>query len=140
MKVSLLLADYAATTPDGKLTVVGAGWNMTGPQVGPMAIGMIVEVPWGDTNRPLALALELQDEDGQPARIGPEAQPIRVEGQFEVGRAAGHPAGTPVYMPIAFNFAPLPLQPGRRYVWVVRIADQADDNWRVGFNVRPAAP
>ena len=37
MKVTMLLADYAAVA-DGKLTIVGGGWSVTGPVSPPFAI------------------------------------------------------------------------------------------------------
>lgn len=41
MKVTAMLADYAAATPDGKLTVVGAGWTINrASQPGPFAIAI----------------------------------------------------------------------------------------------------
>ena len=45
MKVTAMLADYAAAA-DGKLTIVGGGWTVTGPQPVPFAIAILVEVPW----------------------------------------------------------------------------------------------
>lgn len=139
MNVNLLLADYAAEA-NGKLTVVGGGWNFVGPQVGPTALAIIVEVPWGETNRAHQFRVELQDEDGQPALIGPEALPSRIEGQLEVGRPPGHPAGTPFNVPMAINLPPLPLTPDRRYFWVVYIDDQTEPHWKAGFNVRRVGP
>lgn len=139
MRVTLLLADYAAEF-GGKLTVVGAGWTFTGPQVGPMGLGIILEVPWTETNRRHNLVIELQDEDGNPARIGPENAPVRIESEVEVGRPPGHPAGVAFSVPIALNFGPIPFEAGRRYLWVVAVNGETREDWRVGFNIRPARP
>lgn len=139
MNVIVMLADYAAVT-EGKLTLVGGGWSFVGPQIGPIALAILVEVPWGDTNLAHQFLVELQDEDGKPALIGPEAGVFRIEGQLEVGRPPGHPQGTPFNVPMGINLPPLPLTPGRRYIWVVSIDGQTQDHWRAGFNVRPAAP
>lgn len=38
IKVTAMLADYACA-PDGKLTVVGGGWQFPGPDPCPFAIG-----------------------------------------------------------------------------------------------------
>ncbi len=139
MKLTILVADYAVATPDGKLTVVGGGWAFVGPQVGPTALAMLVEVPWGDTNREHVLTVELRDEDGNMPLIGPEAQPVRFEAKLEVGRPPGHPPGAPFNVPIALNFPSIPLLPGTRYKWVASIDGETDPNWEAGFNVRPAA-
>ncbi|MEK6720587.1 MAG: hypothetical protein AABZ33_07965 [Chloroflexota bacterium] len=139
MKLSFLLCDSAQAS-EGKLYILGAGWNFTGPQVTPMALALLVEVPWNEANLQHQVVIELHDEDGQPARIGPEAQPLRIETQLEVGRPPGHPHGTPLNVPLAINLGPLPLTPGGRYVWVVSIDGETDDHWRASFNVRPGAP
>lgn len=139
MKATLVLAD-AAQAADGKLSVLGGGWNFTGPQVGPSALGVIMEVPWNETNTPHQVVLELQDTDGQPARLGPEAQPLRIETVVEVGRPPGHPPGTSLNVPLAMNLGPLPLIPGQRYVWVLSIDGETEGQWQVAFNVRPTGP
>ena len=43
MKVTLLLADYAQVA-DGKLTVVGGGWSLTGPEPSPFGIAILVGI------------------------------------------------------------------------------------------------
>jgi hypothetical protein len=136
MKVTVILADYAAES-QGKLTIVGGGWTFTGPAVGPIAIAALIEVSWAEANEQHKVVIELQDTDGHPARVGPEAQPIRIEAQLEVGRPPGHPPGTPFIVPMALNLPPLPLAPGTRYVWVVSVDGETEENWRVGFHVRP---
>jgi hypothetical protein len=139
VKATFLLAD-AVQAADGKLSVLGGGWNFTGPQVGPSALGAIIEVPWNETNTPHQIVFELQDTDGQPARIGPEAQPIRIETRVEVGRPPGHPPGTSINVPLAMNIGPLPLVPGQRYVWVLSIDGDSHEQWQVAFNVRSGGP
>lgn len=134
-----MLAD-AAQAVDGKLYVLGGGWTFVGPQLGPMALALVVEVPWHEANQPHQLVIELQDADGQPARIGPAAEPMRFEIGLEVGRPPGHPQGTAFNVPLGINIGPMPLQPGSRYVWVVSIDGESDEDWRAGFNVRPQQP
>ena len=65
VKVTAMLADYAAAA-DGKLTAVGAGWNVIGPQPIPFAFAILVEVPWHLTNKQHTVRLELIDLDGNP--------------------------------------------------------------------------
>jgi hypothetical protein len=80
--------------------------------------------------------LELLDEDGH-AVPGPE-RPVVVGGRFEAGRPAGTRPGTPLTVPLAINFGTLPLQPGRSYVWQLRIDERSRDEWRATFFVRAA--
>ena len=44
MKVTVMLADYAQGA-DGKLTIVGGGWSVTGPMPVPFAIAVLFQVP-----------------------------------------------------------------------------------------------
>jgi hypothetical protein len=44
MRATLLLADYAVVA-NGKLTIVGGGWMITGPDPLPFAIALKLEVP-----------------------------------------------------------------------------------------------
>ncbi|WP_250284220.1 MULTISPECIES: DUF6941 family protein [unclassified Frankia] len=138
MKVTMILCD-AAQVSEGKLYILGGGWNVAGPGPFPAAIGMLIEVPWDHGNRPLTLHLELHEEDGSPVvlpgPVGP--QPIKVEARVEVGRTAGAAKGSPLTAPLAINMTPFPLTPGRRYTWKARIEEEPEDAWEVGFQVRP---
>ena len=44
MKVTLLLADFVQLA-DGKLTVVGGGWSLIGPNPSPFGIAILIHVP-----------------------------------------------------------------------------------------------
>lgn len=136
MRATVILCD-AAQAVDGKLYILGGGWSFIGPQVGPMSLAILLEVPWPAANQPHQMHVELQDPDGNPARVGPEGQPIAFDAQIEVGRPPGHPHGTPFMVPFAVNLGPLPLQPGQRYVWVVSVDGETHPEWQVGFHVRP---
>src|SRR6185295_11764518 len=57
VKVTMLLADFAQVS-DGKLTVVGGGWSLTGPEMTPFGIALLVQVPWDQANRRHTLRLE----------------------------------------------------------------------------------
>ena len=64
----MLLADFAQVA-DGKLTVVGGGWSLTGPEPTPFGIAILVHVPWDQANRRHTLRLELVDADGEPVTV-----------------------------------------------------------------------
>src|SRR4051794_19704342 len=95
MKVTLLLADHAQVA-EGKLNLLGGGWNITGPDPTPFAIALLIDVPWDRTNEDHRFLLELVDQDGQPVLVEtPEGEkPLVVEGGFEVGRPPGLKRGT----------------------------------------------
>jgi len=78
MRVTMLLAD-AAQEVNGKLYVLGGGWSVTGPDLPPMAIAIMLDVPWTQSVAPHTFALELVDEDGRAVPAG-DAGGVRVEG------------------------------------------------------------
>jgi len=135
-----LLADAAQATPApfAKLYILGGGWSYTGPDVGAMAIAALIEVPWDQTNTPHSLLLELVNDDGR-TDVLPDGAPVRVEGQFEATRHPGQLPGTSVNIPLAFNFPPLPLEPGRRWQWRFTIDGETREEWQVSFMTRPRA-
>ena len=139
MKVTLLLAD-AAQAVGGKLYVLGGGWSVTGPGPVPMALALKIEVPWTEANRTHSITLELLDEDGAPVQPEGQPQPVRIEGQFEVGRPPGLPEGTPIDASLALNIPPIQLTPGRRYSWRLQIDGESQADWHTAFLVRATAP
>ena len=144
MKVTMLLADFAQVS-DGKLTVVGGGWSITGPEATPFGIGILVHVPWDQANRRHILRLELLDADGQPVlgvdEEGEERPVVFFDDvPFEVGRPPGIKPGTPLEFTVAVNSGPLQLEPGGRYEWRLTIDGASRDDWRLPFSVREAEP
>lgn len=137
MRVTIMLADSAQEVA-GKLYVLGGGWSITGPQMPPSALVVKIDVPWDQANMAHHWRFELLDEDGEPVRVPDSPETIRVEGDFEVGRPPGLPPGTPIDVPLAINLGPLPLEPGRRYVWQFSIDGLLEEDWSREFLVRAA--
>lgn len=135
MKVTALIAD-AAQVAQGKLFVLGGGWSFLGKPYGPLALAILFEVPWNDTNRPHAVRIELKDAD-ERAINGADGKPLLIQATLEVGRPPGHPQGEPLPVPMAINMAPLPLSPRQRYHWVISVDGEDESTVTVGFNTRP---
>jgi hypothetical protein len=133
--ITAILCD-AAQVAEGKLYILGGGWSLSGPGAFTHAIALKVEVPWGAANERHRLDAVLVDEDGNAVAVGDPAQEVAFSSEFEVGRPAGLPAGTPLDFPIAVNFGPLEVPAGRGYAWSLRI-DGAETE-RVPFRTRPA--
>jgi hypothetical protein len=137
MDATLVLADYAAAE-NGKLTVVGGGWTVCGPNPMPHALGMIVEVGWDEANQPHEMEVRLVDTDGQPV-VDAANQPIATLLRFEAGRPSGHPIGAPLSNAMAMIVPPLPLTPGGRYEWQLIVDGESRPAWRRPFSVRRAS-
>jgi hypothetical protein len=138
--VTMMLADSAQVC-DNKVNLLGGGWDLLGPQIGPTSVAMLIRIPWDLTNTKHTWKLELVDSDGAAVSVttplGNE-EPVQVGGEFEVGRPPGVPKGISLQLPLAINFAPLPVEPGGRYEWRLTIDNESDADWRLPFGVRSA--
>jgi hypothetical protein len=132
--VTMLLAD-AAQVADGKLYILGGGLQLIGSNPQPLAIALLLRVPWDRANISHDWQLELLDEDGLPVMHGDA--PVMVAGQFEAGRPPGWPAGTALPVPLGITFHALPVEPGHRYTWRLAIDGNTEPNWQASFGVAP---
>ena len=84
----LILGDYAQAV-NGKLTVVGGGWTIYNPaqypSLVPFGLGIGILVPWTETNRKHHFTFVIRGTERQELARG--------DGDFEVGRQPGIPAG-----------------------------------------------
>ncbi|MCG7284947.1 hypothetical protein MHY85_03040 [Cellulomonas sp. ACRRI] len=138
MRLTLLLAD-AAQEAMGKVHSLGLGWNTTGTPTPPMAVVVLLDVGWDETNRDIELLLELVDADGHPVTVpGPFGdQPLNVTAQTQAGRPPGLPAGSEVRIPLTVNIGPgLPLVAGQRYEWRATLDGRTNPDWSQSFFVR----
>lgn len=138
MNVTMLLAD-SAQVADGKLYILGGGWSVTGPDAVPSAVAIKVGVDWHEFNSQHHWELFLEDADGQLVHFDtPDgSQSIEVRGDFSATAPEGVPAGTPVDVPIAVNFGPIPLEPGSRFTWRIVIDGASLPGGTVSFTTRP---
>ena len=140
VRVTMMLADSAQAV-EGKLYILGGGWNITGPEPSPSALAIHVDVPWDLANVRHPWKLELVDSDGEPVMVSTPLgeQALVLQGEFEVGRPPGVTPGTGLGVPLAINLGPIPLPPGGRYEWRLSISDESDEDWRLPFSTRIAA-
>ena len=134
--ITMILADYAAVA-DGKLVVVGAGWNVNRAPA-PCSIGGLLKVPWStdEASHSYHLVLELVDEDGQPFMILSDdgnRMPLRAAIDIALQQPPGVPMGVGVNYPFAFNFGPVPYERPKRYTWQLYLDGDTKDAWRASF-------
>jgi hypothetical protein len=137
MNTMLILADSAQVS-SGKLYILGGGWSITGPGPTPSAVALQITVEsheFGDTHH---WELSLEDADGHLVLIeGPNGDsPIEVRGDFTANTPEGVPAGTPVMIPLAINFGPIPLAEGSRFVWRLSIDGETPPGGLASFTTR----
>jgi hypothetical protein len=125
----VLLADFAQTV-NGKLTVVGAGWNILNaveyPHQLPFGIGLGFLVPWAETNKKHAFTFVIHQSEGMELAKG--------GGEFEVGRGAGIPSGMTQRVVIAVSGQVQVPESGTYEI----IVAAAEDEKRAIFEAMPA--
>jgi hypothetical protein len=138
-KVTMILAD-AVQAVCGKLYILGGGWSQQWG-LAPFGIGIKIDVPWDKATDAHTLRLELVDADGEAIEVPtPEgAKPLVIEGGFNTGITPGIKRGVPMDAVVAFNFGPIPLDPGR-YVWRFSIDGETHEDWQLAFTRLAAAP
>lgn len=137
MDIQLILADYAQAA-DGKINLIGGwwGWTTAAPLTPPMAVAILVSVPWDQTNQAHAIVIELVDQDGQPVKDADDRR-VRAEVAGRTGRPAEATPGADLRSVLAINVGPLPLEAGGRYEWRAVVDGQLKD--QVAFSVRGPA-
>lgn len=122
MDVTLLLCDSAEAV-NGKLYVMGGGWNMLFAAGSPVRVGLaiLIAVPWDETNTPRQLRIDLVTSDGEQVEVN--GREVSATAEFDIGRPPGVKPGSTLNAPLAINFDGLLLDTGG-YEFVVRVGDE----------------
>lgn len=129
-----LIADHAEIT-GGKLYLMGGGWDTFASQRFPAAVRFAVatgvRIAWEETNRPIAVTMQLEDDDGRVV--------TRIQGTVQVGRPPNLLAGATQLAQIAAVLSVQVEQPGGHRV-VVEARDEGQPALRrvLPFRVVPA--
>jgi len=117
VQVTLILCD-SAQEMGGKLYILGGGWSqLHQPDVPtPMALAILIKVPWNEANEKHQFEAVLMNADGE--RVEFEGNPVAAEGEFETGRPAGLKPGVDLDLPAVLAFNGLAL-PAGGYRWEV---------------------
>jgi hypothetical protein len=131
IRITMMIAADSAQAVDGKLYVLGGGFNHLVVSEFPAAhtfdVAMMVDVPWTETNRPYEVVVELVDADGQPMGY-------RAEATLETGRPAGARPGSAFAVPLAVPVTADFPEPGR---YVLRGEVDGKESHRVVVEVVP---
>jgi hypothetical protein len=136
MEVDAFLAD-SVVVADGKLYAQGAGWNIINVSGLPaqhdrIGIGLVIDVPYTETNQEHRFTLHLETEDGGQLPLGdappeletPDGKMRQIEGVFNMGRPPTLVAGDDQVIPLAINLNGLPFESVGRYTFVVQVDGQ----------------
>lgn len=125
LRITVLLAD-AGHVVNGKLYLLGAGWNVMAGQ-SPMTLAVLLEAPWASVPRALDWSAVLVDQDGAAvlADLGGGIAPVEMGGIIVLEPSPTQlPPGTPMSVPWTLNYPPLPVEAGARYEWRLRVGDR----------------
>ena len=123
IEATMLLCDSAQAV-GGKLYILGGGWTMLA-KVQPrarMSLAVKLSVPWSRANERIHVEAVLITDQGRDVELA-EGQPVRAEGDLELGRPAGLRHGTPLDATFVMDFEGLDLEIGG-YVWELKVNDQ----------------
>lgn len=144
MQIDAILCNHAEAV-NNLLYIAGGGIEIAfvppgsaPPYVCNMGIGIMVTVPWGQTNQQHMVEVELISEDGHPVEVpvAPDVtQPLHARLAFNVGRPAGLTVGDDQHVSLAANLPSLPMPSLGKYEFIVRI--DGHDERRLPYRVMP---
>jgi len=136
MKADYMVLADAASAAEGKLYLHGAGWDEIVTSEFPATLtgglGILLRIPWGETNEPHNIELDLQDADGQSVLPPPGA----FRGSVNVGRSAQLEAGSDQVVPIAIALNGTKIERPGRYVITLQL--DGHEASRASFRVKRA--
>ena len=102
---------------------MGGGWNTLFAPGVPVriALGVLLAVPWDETNQRRQLRIELLTEDGE--LVQSNGREVTATAEFDIGRPPGVKPGSTLNAPFAINFDGLVLDAGG-YEFVVKIGEE----------------
>lgn len=145
MQIDAILCNHAEAV-NNLLYIAGGGIEIAFVQPGAappyvcnMGIGIMVTVPWNETNKQHIVEVELISEDGQPVQVpvGPDVtQPLHARLAFNIGRPPGIAVGDEQHVSLAAQLPGLPMPSLGKYEFIVKIDGQGAR--RLPYRVMPA--
>jgi hypothetical protein len=121
---TMILCDFAQSI-NGKLYVMGGGWNQIQRPPGVRAVNVFVavklDVPWDLANHRMDMSVRLMTDEGEAVDVG--LGPVEARGEVEVARGLGLRHGTALISTFVIPFALPDLNSGG-YVFELRLRDR----------------
>lgn len=144
MQIDAILCNHAEAV-NNLLYIAGGGIEqaMIAPGNAPpytvtVGIGIMITVPWGQTNQQHTVEIELLGEDGESVQLpnGPDSTgPVQMLLTFNVGRGPLLTVGDDQHVCLAANIPVLPMPAFGKYEFVVRL--DGHDERRLPIRVVP---
>jgi len=140
MTATVILAT-SAQLEGSHLSLLGGGWTVRRPDPVPSAVAVLVMIPRDQMGTHHA-HLELRYADDTPVMLdtleGP--QTLAVETDFSAQGLDDPALSTPLDAGFVINLGPLPLPPGREFLWRLHIDGETRDEWVARFRTTPPEP
>ena len=136
MEATLLLADAAQATPDGKVSALGIGWSLTPTPTPPSAVVVLAQFPMSEVPSKVKVQLDLVYKNGEPVLIAVSPQDstrLHIEQEIDIKIVPDHNPESSISVPFVVALGPLPLRPGCAFEWVLTIDGRT---WHVPFWTR----
>jgi hypothetical protein len=146
--VDAFLADSVAGPGDGKVYILGGGWNVLHTQSLPtrhprLGIAVLVRVPYLlATNEAHRLEIHLEDADraalplgDAPSDTASDGKLRRITAEFAVGRPVGVEPGDEQVVPMAINIDGLIFERAGSYSFVIEVDGQEVKRLRFRINL-----
>lgn len=144
VQIDAILCNHAEAV-NNLLYIAGGGIEIAfvPPGAGPpymcnLGVGIMVTIPWGQTNQQHMIEVELVSEDAQAVQVpvAPDVlQPLHARLAFNVGRPPGLTIGDDQHVSLAANFPALPIPSLGKYEFIIRI--DGHDERRLPYRVQP---
>lgn len=108
---------------NGKIYALGIGWDTIFAKNFPaqhsrIGLGVLISVPYNETNKDHQIQISLQDQDGQVVNN------LKLQSPFKIGRPPYLIEGDAQIVPFAFNFDGLVFEKPSTYRWVIEVNDE----------------
>jgi hypothetical protein len=145
VEIDAILCNHAEAV-NNLLYIAGGGIDVTyvpqgsgPPYVCNVGLGLMVTVPWEQTNQQHTVEVELISEDGQAVQVPVAADqtgPLHAKIAFNVGRPAGLSVGDNQHVCLATNLPGLPMPAIGKYEFIIRI--DGHDERRLAYKIMSA--
>jgi hypothetical protein len=132
MQIDAILCNHAEAI-NNMLYIAGGGIEQamiapghTPPYAVTVGIGIMVTVPWSQTNKQHKVEIELLGEDGEPVQLPTDsdsAKSLQMLLTFNVGRGSLLTVGDDQHVCLAANISALPMPAFGKYDFIVRLDD-----------------
>lgn len=132
VEANILTAQSAQDEGVG-VSALGMGWQIRPPDPIPWAVVVVVSVPRDRIGTEVVVSVKLETADGGEPVEGAPGSPVQFEWRYEPAGLTDQGLKSPIVEGLAFNLLPVPLEPGREFVFRLWVDGETRDHWAAHF-------